>query len=124
MAKNGNDIIISLNGTAIAAVRSSSVKSNCGLEEIASPETGTWRKYKAGRKEWSFSVNYLLLSEAGLKDLLSNGTTYTIAIYERGSSHKLTGSAIMTECEQRYTRGNLVQGTFSFKGTNALTANW
>lgn len=121
MAINGNNILIKLNGTAIAGCKSHEIQTGCETIEISSPSQGAWREYIAGRKEWSVSVSYLVPAVANLADLLTVGTTYTLVIADRANASSLSGSAILTQCKQTFTRGNLVQGSFTFQGTASLT---
>ena len=122
MAINGNNIIISMSQTAFAVVheKSSKVETSCDMIEVASPSSGEWKKFVAGRKEWGFTTNYLVMAESDLTKLLNVSQSYLISIHKRDSNSALLGTAIMTKCEQTYTRGNLVQGVFTFKGITAL----
>lgn len=119
---NGNNIIVYWNDTPIAAAKSAEI--NCGVKtiEVASTTTGAWKTFIAGRKDWSVSVGYLVLAASGLADLLKVGTTYTIKIGGRGASGYVSGSAILTTCKITATRGNLVTGSFAFKGSGELAA--
>lgn len=119
---NGNNIIVLCDGTAIAAAKSAEINSGADVIEVASATSGVWREFIAGRKEWSVSVGYLVLADTGLADLLKVGTTYTIKVSGRGATGYLTGSAVMTTCKITANRGNLVTGSFAFKGSGALTA--
>lgn len=123
MAINGNDIIVLCNGTAIAASRSSEINVSCDTIETASPTQGTWREYLANRKSWSVTVSFLILEDAtvNIRDVMKVGNSYTLIVRDRNSTYSLTGSAICTQCKQTYTRGNIANGSFSFKGTGALT---
>ena len=126
---NGNNIIITQGGLAIAATRSHEIQVESELIEISSPTSGVWREYIAGRKDWSVNVNVLVLGTAAtqsatssnITDVLKVGNRYTLVIKDRSNTYSMTGDAILTVCRQTYTRGNLVQGTFQFKGTGALT---
>lgn len=120
---NGNDIIVYWDGTPIAAVKSDSINTGAETIETSSATNGQWRTYITGRKEWSLKVNYLVLANSGVRDLLKVGTTYTIKVKGRGATDAsgVTGSAILTDCTIQATRGNLVTGSFDFKGDGALT---
>ena len=125
MATAGNNIFISLgvNTTPIAGTRSNEIQVGVEKIEISSPTTGQWRQYIAGRKEWSVTVGWLVGSTNDLAQLLNVGTTYTLNIYGRGAESNtkiLTGSALLTSCKITASRGNLVQGSFSFVGSGAL----
>ena len=118
---NGNNILVSLDGTLIAGMKSSDIQTDAGTIEVASATQQQWREYIAGRKGWSLTVNCLLLAAADLGKLLNVGTTYTIVVRDRASAKTITGSAIMTVCKQTATRGNIAVGSFQFVGTGPLT---
>lgn len=119
---NGKDIFISLGTSAspIAATKSNEIQTECDLLEVSSPYTGTWKKSIPGRKQWGFTTSWLLASVNNITDLLNVGTTYTINVYARPSTKKLTGSAILKACKVTASVGNLVQGSFQFEGVSEL----
>lgn len=123
---NGNTILIYRGSTVVAAtslegVTSHTVDSDCETIEKASAEQQDFKEYVAGRKGWSIDVSYLVLSAAGIADPLTVGTTYYLVNRDRAGSTKIVGQAILQQCKQTYTRGNLVSGSFRFQGTGALT---
>lgn len=124
MAYNGNNIIIMLDGQRMAAVKTHSVSTQSEAIEVSSANDGEWKHYRSGRKEWSLTVNYLVLSdgESNITDLLKAGSTYPIVSRQRNGQFGVTGRALCTQCEQVYTRGNLCTGRFSFKGTGSLNS--
>lgn len=121
---NGNNIIIgTMSGTTftpIAATKSNEMQTDCETIEISSPSVGDWRTYMAGRKSWSVQVSFLVTAASNIRQLLSVGTSYTIVMRDRNNTSSVTGTAIMTTCKISATRGNLVTGSFVFKGTGAL----
>ena len=119
---NGNNILIYLGSTLIGGMKSNNIETSCDSVEVSSPATGEWKTYIEGRKSWSVSVSYLILAASGLSDLLTVGTSYTLKIQGRGETSYLSGTAILTNCKITATRGNLVQGSFTFNGTGALAA--
>jgi hypothetical protein len=124
MAINGNNIIIYLNGTAIAGTTSNDVQSSIDMIEIGAPlSSGGWKQFLTKRKSWSVSVNFLVLQYSGVQDLLKVGNIYTLKFRGRNSSDStgVSGSAILKTCKITSTKGNLVQGSFQFQGNNALS---
>lgn len=121
---NGNNIIIgTMSGstfTPIAATKSNEMQTDCETIEISSPSVGDWRTYMAGRKSWSVQVSFLVTAASNIRQLLNVGTSYTIVMRDRNNTSSVSGSAIMTTCKISATRGNLVTGSFVFKGTGAL----
>lgn len=132
---NGNNIFISLDSTAsttpFAATRGNKIQTECETIEISSPIIGDWKQFIAGRKEWSFSVDWLVVaSGTGVKNsleaLLEVGKSYTITICDRlgtTATARLTGSAICTDATINAVRMNVATGSFSFKGNGALSAS-
>jgi hypothetical protein len=137
MALNGNIIIVQLNGNTIAGTKTTEIQVDIELIEIASATQGQYREYITGRKQWQVTVNYLLMSagttfpnrpDAHLCDPLFVGNSYTLRFMNRYNQgyHQtdryvgLTGTAILSTCKITATRGNLIQGTFTFVGTSGL----
>lgn len=128
MAINGNNIIIKKGGTAIAATKSNEITVDSEVIEISSPTTGQWKSFISGRKEWSITTNFLIRSEADIKNRLYEnnqltvGQTYSLTIctnIQGGATH-LTGNAILKAYKVTATRGNLCTGSFVFVGVGAL----
>lgn len=121
MAFNGNNIIILVDGTAVAGCKTHKVQTKTATIEKASSQQQQWREFIAGRSEWGIDVNYLVVAVADIRKVLWCGRQVTIVVRDRAAGTTLTGSAICTQCEQNYARGSLANGSFSFKGTGQLT---
>lgn len=123
----GKDItvILSQNNTALAStcIKSQDIQTQSDAIEVASSTQQDWKEFVAGRKEWSLTVSYLVLSSAKVADLLYVGQVFDISIKEVGSSSSiLTGTALMTAVKQVAAVGNLCQGSYSLKGSGPLSA--
>lgn len=123
MAINGNNIIITVDGHAVAGTRSNEIQCEAEIIEISSSSNQSWKAVIAGRRSWSFSVGFLVLANSRVRQLLSVGSKYSVIIKERNASvsEQVTGEAIMKTCKIAATRGNLATGSFSFVGTGPLT---
>ena len=130
----GKDILIYLtyNSTTvgITACKSSELTGQSDLIEKASSTQQQWREYIAGRNEWGFTASYIVMraapavtSQIGgtLADLLKIGTKFGVTIRDRANTYSLSGSAFLQQVKQTYSVGNLIAGSFQFKGTGALT---
>ena len=122
---NGNKIFISsgTGTTPIAATKSDEINAICELIEKASSTQQAWKEYIAGRKEWSITVNWLVTQTSDIQKLLYIGGSYTLNIMARGDQSNtvlLTGTAICQQAKIVATRGNLVTGAFTFKGSGEL----
>ena len=122
MAINGNNILIYVNGAVVAGTRSNEVQTNRELIEIASPTSGEWRQFIAGRKDWGFTISWLVSSHSDIQQLLLSAGVVTVRIVGRGQSLGLTGRAIVQTCRMTFTRSNLAQGSLQLKGSGPLTA--
>ena len=130
----GKDILIFLtyNNTTvgITACKSSELTGQSDLIEKASSSQQKWREYTPGRSEWDFIASYIVMRAAPsvtnqiggtLADLLKIGTKFGVTIRDRANTYSLSGSAFLQQVKQTYTLGNLIAGSFQFKGTGALT---
>jgi predicted secreted protein len=120
MAQLGNNILVFLNGTAIAGTKSNEIQTDCEMIEITNMTSAQWRQFVAGRKQWTVSTGFLVLAGADIKKLLNVGTTYTLRFRDRAGSNIIEGQAILKTCKISATRGNLATGAFSFQGSGEL----
>ena len=122
---NGNNILIyaTYNGStqAVAATRSLSVQVGAEMIEIASPDSGDWRAYLAGRKNWAINVGWLVSAINDIDKLLLAAQQVTIRIVGRGQTYGLTGTALVQTARTDSNVGNLANGSFVFQGTGPLT---
>ena len=123
MIIHGRNLIIKVNGTAIAGARSCEISIKGDNLEIASPSQGSWREFMAGRKTWAISCGHLMpASGTPLKSRAQMvNTTVTITVTSGISGDTLTGTAIVNEWRASGNVGNLAQGAFQFQGSGALT---
>lgn len=120
MAQLGNNILVYLNGTAIAGTKSNEIQTECDMIEVTNANSAQWRQYLAGRKNWSVSTGFLVLAAADTKKLLNVGTTYTLRFRDRAGTSILQGQAIMKQCKISAARGSLATGSFTFQGSGEL----
>jgi hypothetical protein len=117
----GNDIIILMNGTAIAGCKTHRLQTTCGTLEKASSTQSEWREYLKDRKGWTVTVNKLVTLVADIREVLKVGDTVTLLMKNRDGTTSLTGSAIVTAADTQFTKGNLATGSYSFLGSGPLT---
>ena len=122
-AINGNNIYVTLGGTIIAGTRSNEIQTDCDMIEISNPNSGDWRQYMAGRKDWSVQTSFLVTNVTNIRQLLNIGTSYNLVFRDRNSTSgaSVSGTAILKTCKISSVRGNLVTGSFAFQGTGALS---
>ena len=123
MAVLGNNIIVYMNGQAIAGTKSDEIQVDCETIEIASATDQAWTHSISGRKSWNLTVGWLVLANQDVRKALLVGSSVTIKIKGRGESDSngVTGSAILKTVKITATRGNLAQGSFAFVGNGPLT---
>ena len=123
MAVLGNNIIVYMNGQAIAGTKSDEIQVDSETIEIASATDQDWVHQIAGRKSWSLNVGWLVLANQDVRKVLMAGSSVTIKIKGRGDTdaNGLQGSAIIRTCKITAVRGNLAQGSFAFVGNGPLT---
>ena len=123
MAVLGNNIIVYMNGTAIAGTKSDELQVDCETIEIASATDQGWTHYISGRKSWSLNGGWLVLANQDVRKVLLAGSVVTVKIKGRGESDSsgVTGAAILKTVKITATRGNLAQGSFAFIGNGPLT---
>lgn len=116
----GNDLIIKLNGTAIAAARGCSLDVRTATIPVSSPQDGDWQHYRKGKSSWVVRVNCLV---TGIRTMvLHEGQTYTLRMEVRElASDFVQGRAICTAANITGVRGNMAQGSFEFVGSGALS---
>ena len=120
---HGRNLIIKMNGTAIAGAKSCEISVKCDKIETASPSTGTWRTFLAGRKEWSGSCGHLIpASGTPLKSEVEMvGQTVTLTMQTDMTDDTISGSAIVEQWGASGALGSLANGKFSFCGSGPLS---
>jgi predicted secreted protein len=120
---HGKNLIIKVNGTAIAGARSCDINISGEEIEAASVTQSKWREFITGREEWSMTCNHLLpASGTPLRSSVDMvNTTVTIRMESGRYGDVLTGKAIVKSWRTTGTLGNLAQGTFSFRGSGPLS---
>ena len=127
MATNGKNLIIYQGGTAIAGTRSNDIEHSAETIEVSNANVGSSKSFIAGQKQWQVTTNYHVSANdsTSLQKVLNVGNAYTLVFGATGQTdstkHGLTGTAILRQARITATLGNLVQGTFIFQGTGALT---
>jgi len=120
---HGRNLIIKMDGTAIAGAKSCEISVKCDKIEAASPSTGTWRTFLAGRKEWSGSCGHLIpASGTPLKSEVEMvGQTVTLTMQTDMTDDIISGSAIVEQWSASGAVGSLANGKFSFCGSGPLS---
>lgn len=132
MAQNGNNILVYYGSTLIGGMKSNDVQVSADLIEISSPNTGAWRQYVTGRKEATITTGYLVTAATsalgvsggnGVRDLLQAGNSFTLKfkLRDAADSNGVSGTFILKTVKITAQRGALVQGSFQFVLSGALS---
>ena len=110
------------NNLVVAAAKSIEINVKCDTVERTSANSGLFREYITGRKDWNFQVSSLVTSSqfSGAKTMV--GTTYAVKFSLQGSTAALmSGNAICTQAKITDQKGSIAKGSFVFQGTGALS---
>ena len=121
MAQLGNNILVYLNGTAIAGTKVNEIQIECETIEITNTSSAQWRKFIAGRKTWTVSTSFLVMASADIKKVLESGTIFTLQIRDRQGSAILQGQAILKTSKMSFPKAALATGSISFQGIDELS---
>lgn len=123
---HGRNLIVKMDGVAIAACKSCSIGITGDLIEVASPTSARFKEYIPGRISWAINSSHLvthgiMLSAASL----INQKVEVQFSFSENELHTddgvvLSGKAIINQVKIDATVGNLAQGSFSFQGTGEL----
>ena len=119
MHLQGNNLIIYVDGVAVAAAKSCTVTMEVGSIDTAG--SGRTKASMPTVKDWSVKTSVLVTSLNG-HFALSGKVRLSVAVVDGGeiTTDRMTGEAIVTSANVSAAVGNLVQGSFSFKGSGAL----
>ena len=119
MHLQGNNLIIYVDGVAVAAAKSCTVTMDVGSIDTAG--SGRTKASMPTVKDWSVKTSVLVTSLNG-HFALNGKIRLSVAVVDGGeiTTDRMTGEAIVTSANVSAAVGNLVQGSFSFKGTGAL----
>ena len=115
---HGRNLIVKVNGVAVAAAKSCSLRVENSEIEVSSPTAGSWRQFIAGRNSWVVSTGHLVLAVKSSVTLV--GTMVTLSFEVADSTDKVSGSALVKQWDVSGAVGNLAQGSFQFTGSGAL----
>lgn len=122
--QKGNDLIISADGAALAASKSCSIDMEVDTKEVALAGAGSSKSYIAGRASWSITTNHLVGDTGKVEDMLRRvGKVFELSVNMRSAppdAESMRGMAICIQCKITATRGSLIQGSFTWKGTGPL----
>lgn len=116
----GKDILIYIDGHAVAAARSCEIQKDTEILEVSSSSDNTSSHFVSGRYRWNVVVSGLVVTP---NVVLQSGTaaTMTCRIASEPNLTLLTGNVICNSAKVTATIGNLAQMSCSFQGNGPLT---
>lgn len=135
MALKGNNVLIFSTSTdiapvvgqaewnAIAATKSNDIEASADTQEVTNPTNGLWKGYRATKRGWSLTTSWLAVADTDVRKLLLVGNRYALRFMRRGASPtsaSVQGYAILEKCKISSAIGNLVTGSFVFRGDGPL----
>ena len=116
----GKNLIVSVNGTAIAGAKSCRLQISGENIRRASATNATWCEFIAGRKKWTVACDHLL-PKTGTPLRSSAAMVNTVVTLTVGvEQDTLSGSAIVMTWEVSGAVGTLAVGSFQFQGSGPL----
>lgn len=124
MKIKGNDIIIKMDGMAIASTKSCTIQSQCELIEITSPSTGDNKEFIPGKKSHTISCSYLVTNFKLPLKMVGKIVNIEIGSVVQGtrtlSNDKVTCSAIIQKCDVTANNNSIAKGSFNFQVSGPL----
>lgn len=117
---HGENLKIIIDGTVWALAKSCDVIVQAKTIERSSASNGQWAEYISDRKSWEVKTSHLVSDARSM--LLEVDSVVTLQLQVNGTA-VMSGSAICTQCQITATRGNLIQGSFSWRGNGPLTSS-
>lgn len=120
---HGENLILSINGTPLAASKSCSLSKSSSFIEVAPPTAGDWEAFVPSKKSWSMSSDCLLGTMDAYKTLdaaWKAGTALTIRFFNTEYDENETGTAYIDSLNLDASKGNLAKMSVSLKGSGPL----
>ena len=104
MILHGENLMISVDGSVLAASKSCNVDVDVDTIKVSSPTDGSWEHSIAGRKSWKVTTNHLLMTNQPIESMVegvavANPATYSGYYY--GNSYVKVGNSRTVDISQR-----------------------
>ena len=120
---HGKNLIVALDGVAVAAAKSCSLDMDRNFLEACSPVSGTTLTKIPTSYDWGVSVDGLIANNSSptvnLQDLLIAGTKCLLTFTD-GSGNRRAGFVYVKSCKEAGAVGNLATYSASFESTGPL----
>ena len=120
MILHGEQVIISINGQAVAASKTCDIHLDVELIEVAPQTDGACREFIPGRLSWKVTTGQLV-QQFSSQLLLQVGAVVSLRITVNGEQTMTgDGEAIVSRCAVQASVGSLANGQFEFTGSGYL----
>lgn len=75
---HGRNLIVQTASGGLLAAKSCEIETEADVNEVSSTSSSNFKKFMAGRKEWSIITNHLLPNGNSIRDVLSVGSMVTL----------------------------------------------
>lgn len=123
---HGKNLILTLDGEAIAASKNCEVSVNSSFIDVCAPNGGVWEEKIPTTIGWSVSTSGLVADTSYVDSLLSlqaNRTKVTLRFYDTTTGIHKKGDAYVSNVKMSGAVGNLVNMTMDFQPTGALVTD-
>lgn len=121
---HGENLILAIDGTMLAASKSCSLSKSSSFIEVASPTDGSWESFVPSKKAWDISSDCLLGTMEAYKTLdaaWKAGTALTIRFFNTEYDENETGTAYIDKLDLKASKGSLAKMSVSLKGSGPLS---
>jgi predicted secreted protein len=124
---NGTLLGVYVGGTLIAKSTSCTLSITHSTRNSSNKDSGGWEEALGGMRAWTIAGDFLDAEDAAYRfddlfALIGSRASATLKMSSEVSGDKYyTGSAILTQLDREGPLEDNVSGSYSFKGTGALT---
>lgn len=126
MYKNGYDLLIYVDGVAVAAAKTCRISMSADMIEASSPENGQYKTFLPGMIEWSVSTTSLVVTVHDKFEKIGNEVRLSFVMrdhFNNLSGDRMTGQAIVEKYEVTGAVRSLCTGSFVFRGSGEFKRN-
>lgn len=121
----GRDLILSINGTPIAASTTCNLSTNTDFIEVCSPTGGEWKDYIPTQHGWDVSAGCLVATMENYNNLLlmqKQKQRFELSFCDKGLQVFYKGDAYIKKLDLTGTYGNLAKMSVAFQACGELKA--
>ena len=121
---HGENLIVAVGGTPLAASKSCNVSKSQSFIEVAAPTAGRWESFVPQKLGWKITADCLMGTMDAYKTLdaaWKAGTALTIRFYDTEFNENETGTAYIENLDLTASKGNLAKMSVSLKGSGPLS---